>query len=173
MSLSVLTVWQVAVLAQGKPGAELLEDGLLDTGTSLLNPGSQARYPFIAMGPSQGVVRMCWMVRCTSHVQVAVLGQGKPGAKLKLLVQALTSPSFAGREASQPAELIPEDLQVRKHDRQSRYISILDGAGSIAELMATDLQAIVSMSCHVMSCHVMSWHAGTAAYTSHGASVNV
>ena len=46
-------------------------------------------------------------------MQVAVLGQGKPGAKLKLLMQALTSPSFAGREAGQPGELIPEDLQVR------------------------------------------------------------
>ena len=44
-------------------------------------------------------------------VQVAVLGVARPGAKLKLLVQALTSPSIAARDASQPAELIPEDLQ--------------------------------------------------------------
>ena len=37
----------------------------------------------------------------------------RPGARLKLLVQALASPSIAAREASQPAELIPEDLQAQ------------------------------------------------------------
>ena len=60
---------------------------------------------------------------CVTVLQVSMLGAAQPGARLKLLVQALTSPSLASRGGAAGSTPVPEELQVCVSPFQASYVA--------------------------------------------------